>query len=139
MNYQANHEREPLHEQPYNPNNANQYYPQSAPAQPQPQAAQPYNYDKVYEEDEQKEYMTEIRRGFVQKVYGILSATLLFTALICVGPTVDKGVQRFLADNLWILITFAILAFVPLYALFCFRNVARKVPINYILLFSFVF
>lgn len=35
---------------------------------------------KIY--DDEDEFMSDIRRGFVIKVYGILTATLLFTALL---------------------------------------------------------
>ena len=94
---------------------------------------------KAYDNDYDDGFMHEVRRGFVIKVYGILSVTLLFTALFCVGPTVNSSVANYLINNIWILITFAILSFVPLWCLFWFINLARTVPINYILLFAFVF
>lgn len=95
--------------------------------------------DKWQDDVEEKEFMQEIRRGFIKKVYGILSVTLLFTALICAAPTTNHDVQFYMANNIWILIVAIIGSFIPLYALFCFVNVARRVPINYILLFAFVF
>ena len=151
MHYPQRDENEPLNNQGYNPNlppagqqnyqyqvPQNPYNPppvSSAPADPKP-LRDFNNYDDL---EGDKEFMKEVRRGFVIKVYSILSVTLLFTALICVAPVASTAVADYMERNVWILITFAILAFIPLYALFCFTNMARKVPINYILLFSFVF
>ena len=88
-----------------------------------------------YDDDD---YVGDLRRGFVKKVYGILASTLSFTVLLCILPTSSKGVQDYFRDNIWIVILFSILSIIPLYSLFCFQSLARRVPINYILLFSFV-
>jgi FtsH-binding integral membrane protein len=104
---------------------------------PQYNSIPPQKEDDEY--DDNKEFMDGIRRGFIIKVYSILVFWLMVTVLICIAPTVSTGVQDFLIDNIWILIIFAILSFVPLIAITCFTKLARKVPINYILLLSFVF
>jgi FtsH-binding integral membrane protein len=106
---------------------------------PDPQYDNPNGEKEEDEYDDTKEFMDGIRRGFIVKVYSILVLWLLFTVLICIPPTVSTDVQDFLIDNIWILIVFAILAFIPLCALVCLTKLARKVPINYILLLSFVF
>lgn len=130
MHYPQRDENEPLNQNGYNPNlpptqqqNYQHQVPQnpynpppvsSAPTDPKP--IRDFNdYDDL-EEDNQ--FMKEVRRGFVIKVYSILSVTLLFTALICVAPVASTAVADYMQRNIWILITFAILAFVPLYALF---------------------
>lgn len=137
----------PYPNQPANPY-PNQYGAQPNAQQPNPYYAAPAQaipvpptdpFEKDIENDGSDMYMTDIRRGFVKKVYGILSATLLFTALICVWPVASKPMADYLQRNIWILITFSVLSFVPLYMLFCCIQNARKVPLNYILLFSFVF
>ena len=138
---------------PYDPNTPQPSYPQQNPYQPQPQpqqvneasypTSQPNIHDRnddfLKSEDEDGEYMRDIRRGFIKKVYSILSVTLLFTALLCVYPTTSKKAQDYMQDNIWIVILAAIGSLVPLYALFCVPKLARKVPTNYILLFAFVF
>lgn len=123
--------------------------PPPQPQQQQYQNATPNNTENNFkpaqidniafsEDQEDKEFMKEIRRGFIIKVYSILVVCLLFTAIICVAPTVSTSVQNFLEDNIWILILSAVLSFVPLCTLMYFTKLARKVPINYILLFTFV-
>ncbi|CAI2372400.1 unnamed protein product [Moneuplotes crassus] len=94
---------------------------------------------REYMDEDDREFMKEIRRGFIIKVYSILVFCLGFTALLCIGPIVSKSVQDYLESNIWILITAAILSFVPLCILMYFIKVARRVPLNYILLLSFVF
>jgi FtsH-binding integral membrane protein len=98
-------------------------------------------FDDNSEFDDNNEFMDGIRRGFIIKVYSILVFWSLVTVIMCIAPTVNTDVQDFLIDNDngWILIVFAFLSSIPLYALACFTKLARKVPINYILLFSFVF
>ena len=121
--------------------NANSYPQQNQNQNPYQQVPNQHEkqYDDYNDELENQEFMDGIRRGFVRKVYAILTSCLMFTAVMCILPTVNSSVAKFLEDNIWILIVFAILAFIPLYILTCFTNMARRVPTNYILLFSFVF
>lgn len=78
-----------------------------------------------------------LRIGFIRKVYGILTAQLLFTVLICIIPMTSESFRDFQREQYWLLIVFAILPLFCSIALVCFRNVAKQVPYNYILLFAF--
>jgi FtsH-binding integral membrane protein len=83
--------------------------------------------------DEVKKMM---RLGFIKKVYGILSLqlgiTISFMALAFV-----EGVKTFLQENVnplfWIALGLSLAILIPLV---CFKSIARGVPQNYILLFS---
>ena len=79
------------------------------------------------------EITKEIRIGFIKKVYGILSAQLLFTVgLICL--TFKKSFHDFLLNNLPIFYVCCGVSIVIAITLICFKKVARKTPLNYILL-----
>lgn len=79
---------------------------------------------------------TMMRLGFIKKVYGVLAFQLLVTALIS-SIGLIKDVQDYLFQNFaWFWVAFA-LSIVVLIPLACFQSVARRVPINYILLFVF--
>jgi len=54
-------------------------------------------------------------------------------------PMVSGSVRDFMYSNLWIVSFLSIMAFIIECALLCFRNQARKVPNNYILLGMFTF
>ena len=76
--------------------------------------------------------------ALLNKVYGILTATLLITAGICYAPAYHSEVQDFVKDKYYILIIALVGSLVPLFILYCFTNISKKVPINYILLLTFV-
>lgn len=80
-----------------------------------------------------------VRKGFVQKVYAIISVQLLFTSLLsmfAMGST-TSGFGAFLIKNSWTLWVMLVINIVTMIAVFCFRNLARAVPTNYILLSLF--
>ena len=79
------------------------------------------------------------RLGFIRKVYGILSAQLALTTLICSFAVTSKGFQAFMIGNIWLLFLVVILSFAILIPLACCKSVARQVPINYYLLAGFTF
>ena len=80
------------------------------------------------------------RLGFVKKVYGILATQLTltfgFVAAVKASPTMSETMQVEPAYAA-ICITAMVLALVCECALLCCRNVARKSPINYIMLTIF--
>ena len=79
------------------------------------------------------------RLAFIRKVYLILASQLTFTAvLISVGLASDSY-KDFLVNHIPLLVVAAIINITCAYALFCYRNVARAVPQNYILLGAFTF
>ena len=78
-----------------------------------------------------------IRHAFIKKVYGILTLQLSITiAVIALFITVE-AIQKFFQANSWIL--WVILAFTIVISIIfcCCNNVARKYPLNIILLFAF--
>lgn len=76
------------------------------------------------------------RIGFIRKVYGIFCVQLLVTAAI-VGVAINiEGLEKTLAQPAMLALFFISMALnlSSCIALCCCRKVARKVPINYILL-----
>lgn len=92
------------------------------------------NHEDAMSPEEQD---AEDRLGFIRKVFYILSAQLVFTAF-CVFV-----VKKYDALNAWFMqqwflgITLAIVSLIIQCVLLCCVNVARKVPINFILLSVF--
>lgn len=84
--------------------------------------------------DEQVNKMMRI--GFIRKVYGVLTCQLLFTALLSSIGFITS-VQDYYSKNTWLLWTSLALSLVVIIPLACCRKVARKVPLNYFLLFTF--
>ena len=83
-----------------------------------------------------KDISTSMRLGFIRKVYGVLSFQLLFTALVSSIGFLDS-VREYYQENMflfWLSFAFSIIVLIPLV---CCKQIARKVPINYILLFTF--
>ena len=75
-----------------------------------------------------------IRLNFIRKVYSILATQLLFTA-VAISITVKSSYsQQFFMENQWLLALGSITFMITSYALFCYRSLARKVPLNYVLL-----
>jgi FtsH-binding integral membrane protein len=81
----------------------------------------------------------EIRNGFIRKVYGILSLQLLVTfGLIATFQFVPVVNDFVLSNNNTYLLWVALgLSLVTMISLVCFPVVARRVPFNYLLLFTY--
>ena len=81
----------------------------------------------------------EERQGFLKKVYGIVSAQMTVTAAFITFvqlKDVDEK-QAFLANSaFWLVPAFVVSIFIEI-AILCCRNVARRVPVNYIMLLVF--
>jgi FtsH-binding integral membrane protein len=82
----------------------------------------------------QKIVYQNIRTGFIQKVYGILASQLLITVAFCVISIYNHTFRTFQLNNLW-LFFFAMMgtAVIPL-IIFCYDDITRKTPDNYIFL-----
>ncbi|PAA59053.1 hypothetical protein BOX15_Mlig012592g1, partial [Macrostomum lignano] len=77
-----------------------------------------------------------IRMGFLRKVYGILSAQLLVTSLVCAAfLTNAEAVKASLHGGMFGLLVFCFLATMGL--VFALHWKARETPINFVLLFAF--
>ena len=79
-----------------------------------------------------------LRKGFIRKVLTILSLQLLFTTIAIILTFIDKtGAREFMQKHrygLWIALG---ISFFIMIVLACFRNLFRKVPLNYMLLILF--
>ena len=80
----------------------------------------------------------QIRNGFIRKVFGIVTIQLIFSfAFILLCQT--KTIKKFVAQNealCVVLFSISIIAFIiSVCVISCNRQLARKVPTNYILLF----
>lgn len=78
-----------------------------------------------------------VQAGFIRKVLGIVSAQLILTTCIVTIFVLSTQAQEFLVANLWIVILSVIAVIIIAYILACYREVARAVPTNYILLLIF--
>jgi FtsH-binding integral membrane protein len=78
-----------------------------------------------------------MRLGFIRKVYGILSVQLLITTFLCIVSMTSHSFAKFQMRNTWAIWLCAIGGIIVVLAISCFRELARKVPTNYILLFLF--
>lgn len=79
----------------------------------------------------------KVRLGFIRKVYLILSAQMIMTTLFVLIAFLVSGFRVFQRTHTWIPIAASVITIIIVYALACFRSVARSVPINYILLAIF--
>lgn len=80
----------------------------------------------------------ENRRNFITKVLGIVTAQMLFTTGIVIATIAWDDSNDWFKDNWWIVFVFLALMIIPEFILICcMHSVARKVPINYILLLIF--
>lgn len=87
------------------------------------------------EEGSEENIHMQMRLGFIRKVYGILSLQLLITVLFC-AATFYSAVKEFMLLNMalfWIAASLSIILIIPL---ICFKSIARKVPMNYIVLIT---
>lgn len=83
----------------------------------------------------EEDIQVQMRLGFVRKVYSILAVQLFITvSLICVS-FIPK-VNFYLRTNLTLFYVSLGLSVILFFTLICFKTVARKVPLNYILLFT---
>ena len=86
-----------------------------------------------------KDISVELRLGFIRKVYGILTAQLLFTTLLSFIAMESKSYQNFLLNHKGLLTFFFIILIVLPFIIVCFKDLMRTVPQNYIILFIFTF
>ena len=78
------------------------------------------------------------RIPFARKVFWIVGTQLLITVLFVIMVMYTPAILEFQKSSasLWTLLVSIIIFFVLFYTLFCYRQIARKTPINYILLFT---
>jgi len=74
--------------------------------------------------------------GFLRKVYGILSAQLLFTTVVAAACMMIEPLKAFIQHSQWLVMLSAIASFGLIFALMV---KSREVPTNFILLGCFTF
>lgn len=84
-------------------------------------------------------YKTQIRNGFIRKVYGILSIQLLITTLFTITSCTSSSFAKFQQDSLGIFILCFFLTLALPCVIVCCKSAMSKVPNNYIILFTFTF
>jgi FtsH-binding integral membrane protein len=89
--------------------------------------------------DKQQSFSQNMRKGFITKVYGILSVQLAVTVLFCLLSMSSKGFQTFQIEHSILFIICLIATIVLPCVIVCFQETMRKYPQNYIILFSFTF
>jgi len=96
------------------------------------------NHNNSYQSDyENQGFEAELRKAFIRKVFAILSAQLLLTALLCVISISNSDVKNFQLQNKALFYLAVGVAVIISLTLFCFIQTARKVPLNYLLLLLF--
>ena len=100
---------------------------------------------KVEEEEIDSFTNATIRQGFIKKTYGILLSQLIITTFF-IALTFFDSVKQLIRFNyqtnpiMGILFFVVIIATTVIFIMFaCCRETARKVPTNYILLFTYTF
>jgi hypothetical protein len=76
--------------------------------------------------------------GFFRKVFGIVAAQLLYTAVICAFCMMSPTIIEFMMENVWLMLVFVILGVVSMCLPWCSKTLRRRVPHNYINLGVFV-
>lgn len=85
-------------------------------------------------QNEVKNATTEVRMGFIRKVYGILTFQLLLTTVVA-APL--SQMQAFVMENIWLLYLSIAMTFITICAMSCCQNITRSFPTNYLFLFVF--
>jgi len=83
-----------------------------------------------------KDSTTEVRKGFIRKVYSILTVQLLLTVAVA-APLTTMVSQAWLMANAWLLYLSVAMTLVTMCAMACCKNMTRRFPTNYLLLFVF--
>ena len=78
-----------------------------------------------------------VRHGFIRKVYAILAVQLAFTFAVTLLFVLSPTVINWVKANPGVYFAALVLQIVFMIALVCFRENARKVPQNYLLLAAF--
>jgi len=78
-----------------------------------------------------------IRHAFIRKVFSLLSICLSIAFGMCLGARLIEPVRTWLVENPWLPAVAAILMLILSLIIICVPRASEKVPLNYILLFSY--
>jgi len=79
----------------------------------------------------------EVRKGFVRKVYGVLTGQLILTALIAYVLYQAGQDRSWLHSHEWLLWVSVIMTVSSICVMACCENLCRRYPTNYFFLFTF--
>jgi len=82
-----------------------------------------------------KHAVTDVRIGFVRKVYGLLSMQLLLT--VAIATPIQFASPQWIHSHSWILPVCSMASLVMMCSLMCCKDVCRRYPTNYLFLFGF--
>mmetsp|Transcript_9511 Transcript_9511/g.27202 ORF Transcript_9511/g.27202 Transcript_9511/m.27202 type:complete len:173 (-) Transcript_9511:628-1146(-) len=80
---------------------------------------------------------SQVRSGFIRKVFGILSIQLLLTVALSSVFIVSNGAKLFVANNIWTVYVAMGLTLAIALGMSCCESARNSFPTNYILLFAF--
>eukprot|EP00933_Yihiella_yeosuensis_P067328 TRINITY_DN7209_c1_g1_i1.p1 TRINITY_DN7209_c1_g1~~TRINITY_DN7209_c1_g1_i1.p1 ORF type:complete len:262 (+),score=25.59 TRINITY_DN7209_c1_g1_i1:106-891(+) len=86
-----------------------------------------------------KSAAVSIRKGFVRKVYGILTIQLVVTVLVAAQIVDAASNKQWILDHKWLLFLSIGMTFGTMCAMICCQEACRTFPTNYIFLFVFTF
>jgi len=103
---------------------------------------QPYDYHKLEDDKNtlgnsiynEVRFDQAIRLGFIRKVYGILTAQMLLTTFMCFLSMFSNSFLRFQIENIWLIYTAMICTLILPCLIFCYEDLFKKVPTNYVIL-----
>ena len=94
---------------------------------------------ELMNEDKEEDYQIEkqLRKGFIRKVYGTIFFQLLITTVVVYYVMINESIQKFMQENVNLCLIPFFLSIGIMLLLVC-TKLAQKVPINYILLITFL-
>lgn len=100
--------------------------------------AQGFEIEDGKNDEKNQTYIDTTRAGFIRKVFGILAIQLILTALL-IAVSFYPPYAKFLVSHpgrICLVLSFS-LYMITLFSLLCCSQVYQKVPVNYLLLFTF--
>ena len=97
---------------------------------------------KTFEEKDLKpikDISENLRKGFIRKVYGILSIQLLTTTLFSLITMKSIFLQKIMLNHIGISYLMILITIILPFIITCCNDIMNKVPQNYIILFLFTF
>ena len=94
-------------------------------------------YNNLKEEEVRTEINTQIRLGFIRKVYGILTVQLFITTIFTLISMVSSSVKIFFLEHIGILLLMFLITIILPIVIVCCPGIMRQVPQNYIILLIF--
>jgi FtsH-binding integral membrane protein len=98
-------------------------------------AVMPSDYAMMGGSQSVKQATIEVRRGFIRKVYSILTAQLMLT--VAIAWPIQGMSLMWLQQHSWMMMASLIGSMVTLCAIPCCADITRKFPQNYMMLFTF--